>query len=123
TLGATRASCSRGDFSADGPRIGIPNITPRRGQTRMNKRQDMQDTPRSRRLVPVLLWLGWSILLAVWTFGLLSGAPPQVAKATMSEETAHYVGKSVHIGVYALLACLACWLSARWGVRVAAWLG
>jgi len=83
-----------------------------------------QTGPRRRiRLVPVLLWLGWGTLLAALTVGLLSPAAPKVVSAALPPGLSFYVGKSIHVGAYALLACLVCWLPVRRSVRVALCVG
>ena len=60
---------------------------------------------------------------AGWTVSLLNPKAPDLARATLSDGTVFYLGKSIHVGAYAVLACLACWLSTRWVVRGGLWLG
>jgi VanZ family protein len=78
---------------------------------------------RRKRWRLVLFWLLWGVLLAVWTIGLLSSTTPTVARAVVPDSATFTVGKVVHVGVYAILAALVCWLPARWGLRVWAWIG
>ncbi len=72
---------------------------------------------------PLASWLLWAVLLALWTAGLLSAAAPKVAASLLPPGTSYIISKTLHVSAYAFLAALVCWLSARWGVRVALWLG
>ena len=78
---------------------------------------------RRARLVPGLVCLGWAVLLALWTFGLLSQEAPKVASAFLPSNASFYVAKALHVSAYALLACLVCWLPVRWGIRAALLVG
>jgi VanZ family protein len=78
---------------------------------------------RKPGIVPVLLWLAWGVLLAVWTYGLLSPTAPEVAQAALPTGLAFYVGKGLHLSAYAFLACVASFLPATGRVRALTWLG
>jgi VanZ family protein len=87
--------------------------------------QDSQARPNDtgrRPRVAVVLWLAWALLLAVWTVGLLSPTVPHLAEALVPAGARFSLGKVTHVATYAVLACVACWLPARWGIRAAAWL-
>ncbi len=60
------------------------------------------------------LWLGWGVTLFAWTCLLLSLETAQEARKTIPDEDLRFwVGKSVHFGVYALLAFAVPFLSDR----------
>jgi VanZ family protein len=60
------------------------------------------------------LWLAWGLTLFVWTCLLLSLETADEARRTIPDEDFRFwVGKSIHFGVYALLAFTVPFLSAR----------
>jgi VanZ family protein len=90
--------------------------------------KDAQTTPPNsgpglRSWASVGLWLGWALLFAVWTIGLLLPERPTTEQGILSADASFYVSKVAHVSSYAVLACLVYWLSSRWGLRALVWLG
>jgi VanZ family protein len=53
-------------------------------------------------------------VVILWSIALLRPEPVHAAEATFPEEGTRYlVGKSLHVGAYALLAVLSAWLPVR----------
>ncbi|HEV3145038.1 MAG TPA: VanZ family protein [Gemmataceae bacterium] len=52
----------------------------------------------------VLLLIVWALLLTVWTFALLRPIPPGAVVAAGGPENSFWLGKCLHVSVYAVLA-------------------
>jgi VanZ family protein len=63
------------------------------------------------------------VILAVWTWALLSTGAPKLSSALLPEGWTFYASKGLHFFAYAFLGALVCWLDARRSLRVLAWLG
>jgi VanZ family protein len=63
------------------------------------------------------------LILAIWTWALLSSGAPKLASALLPEGWTFYASKGLHFFAYASLGALVCWLDARRSLRVVAWLG
>jgi VanZ family protein len=66
---------------------------------------------------PAWLWAVWALYLAVWTAALLRPEPARVNTEVLPERAQFPAAKALHVGSYALLAALACWLPVRPGRR------
>jgi VanZ family protein len=66
---------------------------------------------------PRWLWAVWVLYLVVWTAALLRPEPARVNTEVLPEPAQFPVAKALHVGSYALLAALACWLPVRPGRR------
>ncbi len=69
-----------------------------------------------------LRWALWWIVLAVWTWMLLSPEAPHAVAAVVSHDLHFWVSKSGHVAGYTVLAVLAGCLPVRFGFRVGWWL-
>jgi len=60
--------------------------------------------------------LAWAGLLVAWTVALLRPVPAEAVHAVGGPEPSFWLGKTLHVGVYACLAVLTAWLplSRRW---------
>jgi VanZ family protein len=59
----------------------------------------------------------WLAYLVFWTAALVTPQPVQASEATLPEPARWPVGKSLHVGAYALLCVLTAWqrfLAPRW---------
>jgi VanZ family protein len=63
------------------------------------------------------LWGVWVLYLVVWTAALLRPEPARVNTEVLPERAQFPAAKALHVGSYALLAALACWLPIRPGRR------
>ena len=63
------------------------------------------------------LWAVWVLYLVVWTAALLRPEPARVNTEVLPEGAQFPAAKALHVGSYALLAALACWLPVRPGRR------
>jgi VanZ family protein len=63
------------------------------------------------------LWAVWVLYLVVWTAALLRPEPARVNTEVLPERAQFPAAKALHVGSYALLAALACWLPIRPGRR------
>ena len=66
---------------------------------------------------PGWLWAVWVLYLVVWTAALLRPEPARVNTEVLPERAQFPAAKALHVGSYALLAALACWLPVRPGRR------
>jgi hypothetical protein len=66
---------------------------------------------------PGWLWAVWGLYLAVWTAALLRPEPARVNTEVLPGPAQMPAAKGLHVGSYALLAALACWLPVRPGRR------
>jgi VanZ family protein len=66
---------------------------------------------------PRWLWAVWVLYLVVWTAALLRPEPARVKHDVLPEQAQFPAAKALHVGSYALLAALACWLPIRPGRR------
>jgi VanZ family protein len=66
---------------------------------------------------PAWLWAVWVLYLVVWTAALLRPEPARVNTEVLPEPARFPAAKALHVGSYALLAALACWLPVRAGRR------
>jgi VanZ family protein len=66
---------------------------------------------------PGWLWAVWVLYLVVWTAALLRPEPARVNTEVLPERAQFPAAKALHVGSYALLAALACWLPIRPGRR------
>jgi VanZ family protein len=66
---------------------------------------------------PGWLWAVWVLYLVVWTAALLRPEPARVNTEVLPEQAQFPAAKALHVGSYALLAALACWLPLRPGRR------
>lgn len=63
------------------------------------------------------MWAVWVLYLVVWTAALLRPEPARVNTEVLPETAQFPAAKALHVGSYALLAALACWLPGRIGRR------
>ena len=63
------------------------------------------------------LWAVWVLYLVVWTTALLRPEPARVNEEVLPKPAQFPAAKALHVGSYALLAALACWLPVRPGRR------
>lgn len=62
---------------------------------------------------PGVRWLVWGIVLAVWTVGLLSPQPVDLADRMLTAQAGFLSFKAGHVAAYAVLAVLSGWLHVR----------
>jgi hypothetical protein len=70
---------------------------------------------------PVWPWVVWGVLLALWTWGLVSPSPPQVSEWLLPPYLRYAAAKTLHFTAYAVLSLLVAWLPARRPVLIALW--
>jgi hypothetical protein len=63
------------------------------------------------------LWGGWLLILAVWTFSLVTPYPVQVEQEVLPAEAGYPTAKLLHVGMYAFLAAFTAFLPARGALR------
>jgi len=65
---------------------------------------------------PAIIALFWLVLFCAWTAALLRPIPPDAVQAVGGDDYSFWLGKTLHVGVYAFLAVLASRLplSLRW---------
>lgn len=69
----------------------------------------------------VFRWSAWWLLLAVFSWALLSPQPPLVAQALLPSEMTFTASKAVHVSAYAFLTALVLWLPATAKQRAVLW--
>src|SRR5262249_51056975 len=67
-------------------------------------------------------WAIWGVLLALWTFALVTPFPIMAERELLPEQAAFPSSKSLHVAGYAFMTCLSAWLqvagSRRWGLPI-----
>jgi VanZ family protein len=80
----------------------------------------MSDPFRIFSIPSWLRWLAWGVFLVAWSAALLTPQPVYLAKRLLPEQTQFPLGKTLHVGAYAVLTLLTSWLCVsrrwRWGL-------